>query len=93
MSTANEKERYGGGEEAAVTIKHQQMAAFLLQTGGELQLKKKYTHNNKTFIYFYLFLNKDNKKSNRVKIAFYFYSVFIIIFFELWTTFAVKNKI
>lgn len=39
------------------------MAAFLLQTGGELQLKKKYTHNNKTFIYFYLFLNKDNKKS------------------------------
>lgn len=69
------------------------MAAFLLQTGGELQLKKKYTHNNKTFIYFYLFLNKDNKKSVKKKTALNFYSVFIIIFFELCTTFAVKNKI
>lgn len=69
------------------------MAAFLLQTGGELQLKKKYTHNNKTFIYFYLFLNKDNKKSVKKKTALNFYSVFIIIFFQLCTTFAVKNKI
>lgn len=68
------------------------MAAFLLQTGDELQLKKKYTHNNKTFIYFYLFLNKDNKKSVK-KLAFNFYSVFIIKKFELCTTFAVKNKI
>lgn len=41
VSTANENESCGGGEEAAVTRNHHKMAAFLCQTTGEVQLKKK----------------------------------------------------